>query len=230
MRFEGLFCPFRGLRSYAEFVYADRSMKSGSRRPLAREGCYTSRRYSTAPRVKTLSLASNDYLIMELEERPRDAAAHEGRTLISYPHLPRWKDGLRGAMAECTASCFVREPGTPLFRLSPAGQAQRDNPLIIEDMHLSSRIWIGPAIIAASPEEPEELGEPGIEMALGSPLCSGVSTLENFVAFVHYHTEEFGLFALSAAAMPAAVARGAVAGRESSEHGTSAPQPRRIQN
>ncbi len=92
---------------------------------------------------------------------------------------------------------------------------------------MSSRVYIGPAIIPPHPEDPEDLGEPGIEMALGDCAFSGVSSLENFVAFVHYHTEEFKLSNYAIAAMQLYVQQHGAFQMGGHSGGASAPQPTR---
>lgn len=217
-----IYCPFPGVKAYAEFSFAERSWKTGTRYSKLRGGSYTARRYEAPIEVMTLDLGTDDYVILKHKDHKQDGP---GKVVMSYPHLRRFIEGLQDALELVRDGCFEEVEGA--YQLTDQGyQAEHT----IHDMHNGAIITLQPTIFTrvleegAGDNEVELAGEPGMRMFLNGDLYSDV-TLDEYATFVEFY-ERFDLFATSRSAVQVAVAQlGGIPGVTMSK--TAAAQPTR---
>ena len=114
-----VYCPFPRVRAQAEFTFAEKSRRSGSRYPKLRGSGYTAKRYAEAVDVVSLDLGTDDYLV--LKHRDYDyAKGGAGKVVRSYPHLRRFVEGLHEALEMVRDECF-EEAENGAYQLTEKG-------------------------------------------------------------------------------------------------------------
>lgn len=222
-----VYCPFPGIRAYAEFSFAERQWKSGARYPKLRGRAYKSNRYSSALEVMTLDLGTDDYLILRHADH-KDGV--EGKVVMSYPHLRRFVEGLHAALEVARDGCFEERDGQ--FALTEKGLSE-ESLTVIEDMHGGASIALQPTIVQRrSAEESDGAdgtepvgGEPGMRLYLNGWEVYGDVGLDDYATFADFY-ERFDLFSTARAAVQVAVTQlGGIPGVTATK--TAAPQPAR---
>ena len=226
-----LFCPFRGINASAEFTMAEKGYRNSNRFAKIRGNTYTSTRYSSNIEVGNIDIGSSDYLVFSHKDYEYKKGDSQGKVLISYPHIPRFIDGIADILEEFRDGCFEeREDG---FILTKKGE---DAVFNIDGLASEAFLAFQPVIFLPTEDDidtgaiayiPEALGgEPGIRMYLNGWDYYADTTLESYVAFIHFY-QRFDLFSVAMAAAQIAVTHsgGVYNARVSKE---SAPQPTRV--
>ena len=222
-----VYCPFPRVRAQAEFTFAEKSRRSGSRYPKLRGSGYTAKRYAEAVDVVSLDLGTDDYLV--LKHRDYDyAKGGAGKVVMSYPHLRRFVEGLHTALDVARDGCFEEKDGEFILTAKGAGE---DSLVIIEDMHGGASVALQPVIVQrgrpnddGGEDGTEQLGgEPGMRLYLNGWEVYGDVGLDDYATFVEFY-DRFDLFATSRTAVQVAVTQlGGVPGVTATK--TTAPQP-----
>jgi hypothetical protein len=221
----GVYCPFPGIRAYAEFSFAERQWKTGARYPKLRGRAYTAKRYDVSMEVMTLDLGTDDYLILRHADH-KDGV--EGKVVMSYPHLRRFVEGLHTALDVARDGCFEEKDGEFILTAKGAGE---DSLVIIEDMHGGASVALQPVIVQRGRPNDDEGedgteqlgGEPGMRLYLNGWEVYGDVGLDDYATFVEFY-DRFDLFATSRTAVQVAVTQlGGVPGVTATK--TAAPQP-----
>ena len=220
-----VYCPFPGVKAYAEFSFAERGRKNGARYSKLKGRTYNASRYDSPIEVLTVDIGTDDYLIL----RHVDQKGEEpGKVVMSYPHLRRFVEGMQEALEMVRDGCFEEADGA--YQLTQKG---RDAILLVEDMFKGAQIAFQPTVFTRVPDEELEdgqeqynlAGEPGMRMYLDSNDVWSEITLDEFATFVQFY-ERFDLFATSRSAIQVAVTQlGGIPGVTMSK--TAAPMPTR---
>jgi hypothetical protein len=222
-----VYCPFPRVRAQAEFTFAEKSRRSGSRYPKLRGSGYTAKRYAEAVDVVSLDLGTDDYLV--LKHRDFDfSKGSAGKVVMSYPHLRRFVEGLHEALEMVRDECF-EEAENGAYQLTEKGY---DASIHVPDLFGGASVAFEPVICevvvdddVADGEEPDYSGEPGMRMYLNGNEMFADVTLDQFATFVQFY-ERFDLFATSRTAVQIAVVQmGGIPGVSMTR--TAAPQPTR---
>lgn len=198
-----VYCPFPGVRAYAEFAFAERNRRQGTRYPKLRGRTYSSNRYNSAMEVLNLDLGTDDYLILKTVNQRGD---EPGKVVMSYPHLRRFVEGLQESLEMVRDGCFEEVDGA--YQLTKRGL---DAVVVVHDLFGGSSIAFQPTIFTRQAEEDVQDGEeidlagiPGMRMYLNSDDVYSDVTLDDYATFVQFY-ERFDLFATSRAAVQVAV-------------------------
>jgi hypothetical protein len=220
-----VYCPFPGIRAYAEFSFAERGRKNGARYSKLKGRTYSAARYETPVEVLTVDVGTDDYLIFRHVDQKGDGP---GKVVMSYPHLRRFVEGMQEALEMVRDDCFEEADGA--YQLTQKG---REAILVVEDMFKGAQIAFQPTVFTRVPDDELEdgqgdfnlAGEPGMRIYLDSNDVWSEITLDEFATFVQFY-ERFDLFATSRAAVQVAMAQlGGVPGVTLTK--TPAPQPTR---
>ncbi len=220
-----VYCPFPGIRAYAEFSFAERGRRNGTRYSKLKGRTYTAARYDAPTEVLTIDLGTDDYLIFRHVDQKGD---DPGKVVMSYPHIRRFVEGMQEALEMVRDGCFEEINGA--FQLTEKG---RDAILVVDDMFKGAQLAFQPTVFTRIPDDEledgqEEMnlaGEPGMRLYLNSNDVWSEITLDDFATFVQFY-ERFDLFATSRAAVQVAVTQlGGVPGVSLTR--TAAPQPTR---
>jgi hypothetical protein len=229
-----LYCPFYGVTASAEFTYGDRSRKTGSRYNKIRGNTYTTNKYESSIEVGSISVNTSDYLIFTHKDYDYKRSSTEGKVLLSYPHIPRFVDGLSDILEGFREGCFEeRDDG---YALTAKG---KDAVFEIPDLYKGASLAFQPIVFippATDDGEEESItapidvsGEPGIRIYINSWDLFADATLAEYEAFIMFYNR-FDLFNVSLAAAQIAVVQmnGVSAARGSG--GAIAQQPQRVTN
>ena len=169
----------------------------------------------------SLEISCDAYVVMKHADfNPKSKDGH-GKTVISYPHMPRFLTGLEDAVAMMTPECF-RNVTDSLYLLSKFGESVF---IKVSDLVGTSSIAFQPTVIYPYYVEGEEEppgGVPGVRVYINGWDHYSEVTTDAFISFVHFY-QRFDLFATSLAAANVGVAH--LGGIPGAAPRTAAPQP-----
>ena len=233
-----LFCPFPKIRASAEFTFAEKRSQNNDRNLKIRSFEYTSRRYDKPIDVLSLMINTDDNIAFKHVNAIQDSnTTDNGRVLLSYRHLKRFKDAINEIIRISTESCFEEIGDTGKFRLTPFGNSE-DAVVVVEDLVFGSKIGFAPCIVEKYNPDVEgednstplqEEGEPGITFLLGSWEMSSSIPLDSFISFADFYLN-FDLFATSRSAVQLFVMQsGGIPGVHMEKSIITAPERRQVE-
>lgn len=170
-----------------------------------------------------LEVGSSDFLILRHTAYDFKAASSAGKAVLSYPHLPRFLDGLADAVEMLGGGVFERADVG--YRLTAKGEQAV---VKVEDLYSGASLAFQPLVFIAEAEGDDvtdPVGEPGVRVFVNSWDHFSDCTVDEFAAFVRFY-ERFDLFETSRDATTLALLQqGGIP--TAARPASSAPQPAR---
>jgi hypothetical protein len=183
---------------------------------------YTAQKYEPPTPVYVLDVSSKDFLIL-LHSDAKRGTGSAGKTVMSYPHLPRFVAGLESALEMLRDGCFA-PAGDNSLRLTEKGESAVCK---TEDLYAGASLGFAPIVIPPREDGAAEgIGEAGIRIFINSWDFYSDASVEDFAAFVAFYVR-FDLFATSRSAIILAAQAAAAQGAMFNGGASVTPPPRR---
>jgi hypothetical protein len=193
---KSLYCPFPSCQLMAEVNFGEKT-QTGRRLETVILKEYNSKKYEGISRLRSIDLSSRDYLMIIHSVRVDERNTERTKVIMSYPHLPRFKRGLKAILEWILAS--YDENGEFV------GDAE-ESVMKIENMHGGASLAFQPVLINTSRDDDNEALEPGIRMYINSWEIFSDVTIDSFESFVEFVLNfDLHAFSMAATQIPAIV-------------------------